>query len=191
MKVFCISGKAQHGKDTTATLLKEILESGGGSVLIAHYGDLVKYVCKAFFGWDGKKDEHGRSILQYVGTDIVRRQNEDFWVGFIRDMLRFFDGQWEYVLIPDTRFPNEVEAMREAGFDVTHIRVKRENFKSPLTEEQQKHRSETALDDYPADQYVNNNGTISDLKTKLSILAAVINEKPSSIFHTDNKQQEG
>ena len=55
MKIVCISGKAQHGKDTTAKLLEEILEAQGNRVLIAHYGDLVKYVCKTFFGWDGMK----------------------------------------------------------------------------------------------------------------------------------------
>lgn len=50
MKIVCISGKAQHGKDTTAKLLEEILEAQGNRVLIVHYGDLVKYVCKTFFG---------------------------------------------------------------------------------------------------------------------------------------------
>lgn len=29
MKIVCISGKAQHGKDTTAKLLEEILEAQG------------------------------------------------------------------------------------------------------------------------------------------------------------------
>lgn len=49
MKVICISGKAQHGKDTSANLLKMMLEADGYKVLIAHYGDLVKYICKTFF----------------------------------------------------------------------------------------------------------------------------------------------
>ena len=53
MKVVCISGKAQHGKDTTAGMMKTVLESMGHTVLIAHYGDLVKYVCRTFFGWNG------------------------------------------------------------------------------------------------------------------------------------------
>ena len=43
MKVVCISGKAQHGKDTTAGMMKTVLEDMGYSVLIAHYGDLLKY----------------------------------------------------------------------------------------------------------------------------------------------------
>ena len=57
MQVIVISGKAQHGKDTTAGFLKDTLEADGYSVLIAHYGDLVKYVCKMYLGWNGEKDE--------------------------------------------------------------------------------------------------------------------------------------
>ena len=50
MKIVCISGKAQHGKDTTAKLLEETLEAQGNRVLIAHYGDLVKYVRPSLVG---------------------------------------------------------------------------------------------------------------------------------------------
>ena len=71
MKVICISGKAQHGKDTSALMVKEMLEDDGYKVLIAHYGDLVKYICRTFFQWNGEKDEAGRSLLQRIGTDAV------------------------------------------------------------------------------------------------------------------------
>lgn len=56
-KVICISGKAQHGKDTTATILKAALEGRNNKVLIFHYADLLKYLCKEYFGWNGEKDE--------------------------------------------------------------------------------------------------------------------------------------
>ena len=104
MKIVCISGKAQHGKDTTAKLLEETLKAQGNRVLIAHYGDLVKYVCKTFFGWDGKKDEKGRTLLQRVGTDKIRAVSPDYWVDFIVSILDIFCDEWDYVLIPDTRF---------------------------------------------------------------------------------------
>lgn len=168
MKVVCISGKAQNGKDTTASILKDELEADGNSVLVAHYGDLVKYVCKTFFGWDGNKDECGRSLLQYVGTDVIRAKKPDYWVNFVEDILSFFPGEWDWVLIPDARFPNEIESLANRGFDVIHMRVIRSNFVSPLTKEQQNHPSETALDNYKADFYVMNDGTINDLKKKLS-----------------------
>lgn len=156
MKVICISGKAQHGKDTTAGYLKEFLEERGKKVLIAHYGDLVKYVCKTFFGWDGQKDEKGRTLLQYVGTDQIRTQEPDYWVQFIESILSMFPNEWDYVLIPDCRFPNEIEYLRDFRHDVTHIRVLRQNFVSPLTEEQQRHPSETALDGYSYDYLLYN-----------------------------------
>ncbi len=41
----------------------------GYKVLIAHYADLVKYVAKTFFEWNGEKDEYGRSLLQHIGTE--------------------------------------------------------------------------------------------------------------------------
>lgn len=167
MKVIAISGKARHGKDTAAAMLKEELEADGCRVLIAHYGDLVKYVCRTFFGWNGEKDEAGRTLLQRVGTDVIRAKNESFWVRFIVNILSFFSEEWDYVLIPDCRFPNEIMYLRTAGFDVTHLRVIRPGFTSPLTPEQQRHPSETALDGTEADVYLMNDGTLADLRRKI------------------------
>lgn len=169
MKIICISGKGRHGKDTSAEYIKPILERKGYKVLITHYGDLVKYTCKTFFGWDGVKDEKGRHILQYVGTDIIRNQDQNFWVDYIVDILSFFKNEWDYVLIPDCRFPNEIEKLKEKGFDVCSLRVNRINFKSDLTEEQLAHISETALDNYHFD-YVVFNDKLDDFYNKLSLL---------------------
>lgn len=167
MKVICISGKAGHGKDTAALYLKEQLEVGENRVLIAHYGDLVKYVCKTFFNWDGQKDRAGREMLQTVGTDIVRDEDPDYWVRFISDMLNFFESSWDYVLIPDCRFQNEIEYLIESGFRVTHMRIIRDNYVSDMPEEQQIHISETALDDYLPDIYVHNSGYLGEFYDNL------------------------
>lgn len=168
MKIITISGHAQNGKDTVAGLLRDALKADGNRVLVAHYADLLKYMCRTFFDWDGNKDEKGRHILQYVGTDVIRKQAPDFWVDFIASVLTYFNENWDWVLIPDSRFPNEIDKLVSNGFDVTHIRVVRPNFKSPLTEEQQKHPSETALDNIKPDFYIDNDGTIDDMKIKVS-----------------------
>lgn len=172
MKVICISGKAQHGKDTAAVMLKQKLESAGHRVLITHYGDLLKHICSSFFGWDGKKSSAGRYLLQHIGTDVIRAKRSNFWVDYLSDILHFFPEQWDYVLIADCRFPNEVETMK-AEFDTIHIRIVR-RFGSPLSEEQQAHPSETALDDYTPDYYVCNTGTLDDLSNALSDLITKI-----------------
>lgn len=167
MKVICISGKAGHGKDTAALFLKEQLDLGENCVLIAHYGDLVKYVCKTFFNWDGQKNEAGREMLQTIGTDIIRSEDPDYWVRFIADMLGFFEQAYDYVLIPDTRFRNEIEYLIESGFDVTHMRIIRDNYVSDMPEEQQNHISETALDDCIPDIYVHNSGYLAEFYDNL------------------------
>lgn len=168
MKVILISGKAQHGKDTVATCLKQQLMQDNHRVLVAHYADLVKYICRSYFDWDGKKDERGRTMLQYVGTDVIRKQNPTFWVDFVATMLKYFQENWDYVIIPDCRFPNEISVMVDAGFDTTHLRVVRENFVSTLTAEQMNHPSETALDDVTPDYYVINSGTVEELNKEIN-----------------------
>lgn len=171
MKVITISGHAQHGKDTAARMIEEELVTvHNKKVLIAHYADLLKYICKTFFGWDGRKDDNGREILQYVGTDVIRNKSPDFWVNFIIEMLSLFGDEWDYVLIPDTRFPNEISRLKESGYDVVHIRIVRPDYDNGLTEEQQRHPSETALDGTKPDVLVVNDGTLDDLRWMASKL---------------------
>ena len=166
MRVICISAKAQHGKDTAASLMKTYLESKGKKVLITHYADLVKFVCTNYFGWDGNKDEKGRSLLQYVGTDVISSQQPAYWVDFIISILKFFENEWDYVLIPDCRYPIEVERMKDS-FDTRIIRIVRPNFNNGLTEVQQNHPSETVMDSFPFDTVILNDGGFKTLLAKL------------------------
>ena len=103
------------------------------------------------------------SLLQKVGTDIVREQRPNFWV----DILSLFPNEWDFVIIPDSRFPNEIDSLKQAGLSVIHLRVRRENFESPLTAEQQNHPSETALDHVVPDFLIVNDGTLEDLYNKV------------------------
>lgn len=157
MKIITISGKAKHGKDTVGKLLKEQLEEQGNKVLITHFADLLKYMCKMFFDWDGEKNEEGRTKLQYVGTDVIREQCPDYWVDFLMSVFNLFPNEWDYVIIPDSRFPNENDKLK-GEFDVVTIRVERPNFNNELTEEQQNHESETSLDNYIFDYKIINEG---------------------------------
>jgi hypothetical protein len=139
-----IAGKARHGKDQTALFLKEKLQQKGNKVLIAHYGDLVKFICEKYFDWNGEKDEKGRSLLQWIGTDVVREINPNYWVDFIVSVLSMFENEWDYVLIPDVRFKNELNW--DENWNTISLRVNRLNFESELTLEQKNHPSETDLD---------------------------------------------
>lgn len=173
-KIICISGKAQHGKDTTAGYIRDILTAQKKKSLIFHYADLLKFMCQKYFGWDGQKDGFGRQLLQLVGTDIIRAKNPDYWVNFAIDFIKLFDGEWDYVIIPDTRFPNELYRLEDAGFEVRHIEVIRPNFENGLSDEQRKHPSETAMERINPNYTIYNDGTLDDLRAKTATCAKLL-----------------
>lgn len=166
MKIILISAKAQHGKDTSALILKEIYESKGKKVLITHFADLLKYICKQYFNWDGKKDEKGRTLLQYIGTDVIGAKNSAYWAEFVVGILQMFEDEWDYVIIPDCRYPIELATV-ERVFDTTVIRIERPGFDNGLTEAQKKHPSEVDMDHYSFDAVIPNAAGLEELKVEL------------------------
>ena len=173
--IITISGKARHGKDTFADMLKSNLVNEGNKVAIFHYADLLKMICTNYFDWDGNKDENGRHLLQYVGTDIVRAKNPDFWIIMANSIITTVLSDFDYIIIPDARFENEIDFWRElypAHFCMA-IRVIRTGFESELTGEQKQHISETALDQYNFDYYVEA-ADLSELKFASSLITEEI-----------------
>ena len=180
--VILLSGKSGSGKDFVANIMKEKLEQKGNKVLVTHYADLLKYILKTFFDWDGQKDEHGRHLLQYVGTDVIRRQNPNYWVDFVKDIIIMFSNNWDYILIPDARFPNEITRMFCSNFRTISIRITRLNYISKLTDEQQQHESETALDSYSFDYYMTNDGTLDGVTKEVDNFIKIIDWNKKTIF---------
>lgn len=57
-----------------------------------------------------------RWLLQFIGTDIIRdRVYADFWVARGTDKIEAATGNLRDVVIPDVRFRNEANAIRECG----------------------------------------------------------------------------
>lgn len=169
MEVICISGKARHGKDTAGQMIKDILVEEGydeSRILITHFADLLKYIVKEFWQWNGEKDEAGRTLLQYVGTHIIREKQPDYWVDFLIGILNFFPHRWDYVIIPDCRFPNEAQRFVDEGFTTYLLRIVRDGFESDLSNAAKADESETAMDDFLCG-YLIHNTTRENLKEEL------------------------
>ena len=168
-KIIILSGKSGSGKDMTAHFMREILEAQNKRVIIIHYGDAVKWVLRDFFNWDGKKDEHGRTLLQHIGTDLVRTKHPNFWTSIVIGLLDAFENEFDVALIPDARFPNEIELVEENLPDVICARIERtingEPWINPVfTEEQLQHPSETSLNEYGFDYIIHNDEGLPELK---------------------------
>lgn len=170
--IITISGKAKHGKDLTATVLKEKLESLGKRVLVVHFADYLKMVCEKYYGWNGNKDEAGRTLLQYVGTDVIRKRNPCFWVDTACNLIKVLEPDFDYFLVPDCRFKEENEIPVEFyGFDLISLNVIRtENgqfYDNDLTEEQKNHSSETSLDEYNFDYVISSEAGRNNLEKEV------------------------
>lgn len=171
--VVTVSGKAGSGKDTFAEKLSSELIGAGRSVLIMHFADLLKYILKAYFSWDGKKDEHGRDLLQTVGTDIIRKADENFFARFVLEFLLILGVNWDYVIIPDARFENEIQAMKDR-FNTTTIVLSRDSYCTSMTNKALDHESEHGLDGYHFDITIHDEKLESLYNSASSIAAYLI-----------------
>lgn len=176
MKIIMISGKAGHGKDTFATILKEQLVNDTKKVLIIHFGDPVKDALTRYYNWDGKKDEHGRAMLQRLGTEILRHAYPTYWAEIIAKFISATAQDWDYVLIPDLRFYNEFETVCKYNTNVCTIRVNRFDnqgklyYNTNMTDEQRCHISECALDDFNFNYIIENRSDIDALRESADLL---------------------
>lgn len=169
MKVILISGKAGHGKDQFSQYLQQILTKQNKRVLVIHFADMVKEYAKLYYQWDGQKDEKGRHLLQWLGTDTVRAHFPNYWADLVAQFIKSTETDWDVVLIPDLRFLNEYNRVKKYNENCIGVRITRFNsdgteWENPaLTQEQHNHPSETDLDDYSFDYYVANDGDLTNL----------------------------
>lgn len=124
--VILLSGKAGAGKSTAGDMLeKKLLDIPSISVLRYGFADPLKYQAKAYFGWDGKKDDRGRKLLQDIGR-IGREYDIDIWVKHFLNQLDKKAGilPFNFSIIDDWRFPNELAYLQKNPLlDIVSIRV--------------------------------------------------------------------
>jgi len=172
-KIYLFSAKARHGKDSACTYFKKLLENDNKKVVHTLYAKYIKDYCKEYFGWDGSEETKPRKLLQELGTDIIRKKLDkpNFHVNRICEDIEILSDYFDRFLISDVRFPNEILVPKEKfGVDVVAIRIIRTNFTSDLTEDQQNHESETALDDFMGFDYVIYASNLEELYGRLDII---------------------
>ena len=115
-------------------------------------------------------DEKDSPILQIWGTDFRRRYfGADYWLkkGVDEIVHRFFKVPEQVILIPDTRFKNELEAVIKLGGSyVNVVRLNEDGSRYIDDGRDPNHRSETELDDVEARVIVAKSGDMEGLKNE-------------------------
>lgn len=152
LKIILISGKARSGKDTMAKALQDYFHNQNQACEICHFADELKTIAKDVFGWNGKKDDKGRQLLIDLG-ESARGYDEDFWVNHLKAKLV---NQDTIYIIPDCRYPNEIEAFKDYSPIIYRIEREYQLFRNGLTIAQCLSKSETALDSYKFPNVIKN-----------------------------------
>ena len=167
-----ICGRKFNGKDTVADYL--VKHHGYTKV---SFGDPLKRSLQCIFGftdeqlWGLEKEKLDsfwnitpRETMQYVGTECFRIKfgmaypqiGDNIWVmAMNRQLMRMINDGITKIVIPDVRFPNEEQLIRQ--FSGRMFRIIRKNFTMPDT-----HASENALQNIVVDNVIIND-TIEEL----------------------------
>ena len=118
-----------------------------------------------------------REMLQMVGTDCLRNTfNYNIWINaLMADYIPTEDGTLPKWVVTDTRFLNEVEAIKKRDGKI--VRVERKDVNPPNG-----HSSEMELSSYKDFDYIiYNNGTIEDLTRNVSMMLTTFgfDQKPT------------
>lgn len=178
LKIYIMCGKARQGKDTVASLIKEVYNDKKVKVLDLSFAHYIKEYAKRITGWDGNDDTKPRSLLTHLGTDIIRKQiDEMFFIKRMIEDIKVYSFYYDVLIITDARLKIEVDSIKSSFDNVIACHITRPNYKSNLSSEQQKHITEIDLDNYNQFDYeIINDRTIEDLKIKIIKLVEEIDK---------------
>ncbi len=126
---FLFSGRAGVGKTTSCSYAKSYIlsEYSTGAEMLS-IASSVKEAAKKSFGWNGLKNDSGRTLLQAIGK-AGREYNENIWID--RSLETLLSKQVfppTFVLVDDWRFVNEkIQIERRMLFEVIAIRIEAPN----------------------------------------------------------------
>lgn len=171
-KIFIISGKARHGKDTTAEILAEIYKKEDKKVINLAFGSYIKMYAKEISDWDGNEETKPRQLLQQLGTEIIRNKIDNYlFINRIAQDIKVYSYFFDVITISDARLIEEIETIKNSFDNVCRINIIRPEFDTVLTGKEQQHKTEIGLDNYDKYDYkLINDGTLEELKNKIILM---------------------
>lgn len=140
----------------------------------------LKYMAKAFMGWDGEKDAAGRKLLQEIGR-VGREYDIDIWVKHLLNQMDKKSGTlpFNFVIVDDWRFPNELAFLQKnIIFDTYVIRVAGRNLDMPgNTASDVSENSLPGIADGLYDKCINNTGSYEDLEKVVDSIVEQLQSK--------------
>ena len=155
MEVISFTGKKGHGKSTACN---KLIEMYGDRVVRINFKDaLIATMKEKMPGVLKDTEEHYnmtieqlfqekppvmRRIMQFVGTEVYREFDSNYWVNRWKESVKQHEGTDKIIVTDDVRFNNEFDAVVELGGTVTRVVA----TNKPVSHDQ--HPSETEMDSF-------------------------------------------
>ena len=169
-----ITGLKQSGKDTSAQLLIKHLYPYR-SIRLA-FADSLKNEVASLFGISAEELEARKSLsgmrkfLQWWGTELSRRDNDNHWIELLHEKVSKVPEDTAFVIITDCRFLNEAKYIRDNKGMI--FRVQR-----GYTDNKDLHSSETEQSKIIVDHTIDNSFKLERLDFECKNMAAIIKDR--------------
>lgn len=168
MSIIAFTGKKKSGKSKAAEYLISLgftpinFKDALVEELKENFPDLLKKLSEIYQMTIDElfkeKPPAMRSLMQNYGTDVRRKECNDYWVNkWLNKTLKINN-----IVVDDCRFLNEAQAVRTYNGKI--YRINRNGYSGD------KHQSETEMDKIKIDGEIDNNGKLKDLYKKLNLI---------------------
>lgn len=177
--IVLIAGKSGAGKDTVAKYLKEEFIKKDSKVVLSPYTKYLKKYIEEITNTKIDENNKPRDYLQKISSYLIKDKlkKEDFFINRQIEDIEIYSYFMDAILIPDVRFPKEIDVIKEKFPNVYSILIERKNYISTLTEEQQCDITENALKDYQGYDFKIVNTDLVTLKEEVIKIFKKINER--------------
>lgn len=184
-----VTGVACAGKDTSVDFMIEMCKNSNKTYERLFFARPLKEACKILFNMSDEdvynqdfkelilRHDNGdpkflidgieaspRIILQWVGSMLRNRIDKNFFLNNMEENINIHKkNNIDFIFITDIRFDNEAELIK--NLDGIVIKIERTNHLKIKTSS---HESENGIHDKFIHQYIVNDGTIDELRDKVS-----------------------
>lgn len=173
MKVYLIAGKAKCGKTTFGNYLREELKELGYKPCVMQITQILYQYAANYFDWDPNSDDKPREFLQKMGIEIIKEKlgKKTFLLDRTNEDIQVLEEFFDTFIITDVRFPEEINYFKEKYANVCSIKLLRNDYDDNLTEDERKHITEIAMNNYEDFDYILENKNLESLKNTAHFIA--------------------
>lgn len=164
--IIAIAGRARSGKSSIGKNLKKLYEQDGKKGIILEITRPLKYYIEQILEHKIDEKKKPRQYLQKISSNLIK-EKLGFYDLFIQREIEdicVFSYFKDVIIIPDIRFPKEIDTLRKNFKNVFVVLVVSDKMFSDLTEEEMNDITEVSMDGYLEYDYLIQNEPGVDLE---------------------------